>query len=150
MWRLIVILLIVVGAILGCVLSDKGEQAIGAVAGAIVALIVLIGIGKIGEILDRISTKREADARQDASAKGCDAFKVMKESLKKLGCQPQKGEKDSLMVSYQGEHFDIQFHGLYARIWDPAWNVMRADDPDMPKARDAVTELISSSDLLSL
>ena len=65
------------------------------------------------------------------------AFEIMKESLGKLGCQPKVTGKDSIEVAYQGETFDIVCAGLYARIWNCGW-IMKADDPDLSKMRDAV------------
>lgn len=32
----------------------------------------------------------------------------------------------------------MEFGGMYARVWDPIWAGIKADDPDMPKIREAV------------
>ena len=59
-------------------------------------------------------------------------------TLSNLGCQPTKNEDGTLSVSYQGENFHMEFGGMYARVWDPMWAGVKADDPDMPKIREAV------------
>lgn len=32
----------------------------------------------------------------------------------------------------------MEFGGMYARVWDPMWTGVKADDPDLPKIREAV------------
>lgn len=63
---------------------------------------------------------------------------VMFNTLNALGCQPTKNDDGTLSVSYQGENFHMEFGGMYARVWDPMWAGVKADDPDMPKIREAV------------
>lgn len=67
-----------------------------------------------------------------------DTHGLMLRALNALGCQPTKNEDGTLSVSYHGENFHIEFGGMYARIWDPMWAGVKADDPDMPKIREAV------------
>jgi len=67
-----------------------------------------------------------------------DTLGLMFRTLNVLGCQPVKNDDGSLSVSYQGENFHIVFSGMYARIWDPMWAWVRADDPNMPKIQEAV------------
>lgn len=67
-----------------------------------------------------------------------DTLGLMFRTLSKLGCQPTKNEDGTLSVSYQGENFHMEFGGMYARVWDPMWAGVKADDPDMPKIREAV------------
>lgn len=67
-----------------------------------------------------------------------DTLDLMFRTLCNLGCQPTKNEDGTLSVSYQGENFYMQFGGMYARVWDPMWADVKADDPDMPKIREAV------------
>lgn len=67
-----------------------------------------------------------------------DTLGLMFRTLSNLGCQPTKNEDGTLSVSYQGENFHMEFGGMYARVWDPMWAGVKADDPDMPKIREAV------------
>lgn len=67
-----------------------------------------------------------------------DTLGLMFRTLSNLGCQPTKNEDGTLSVSYQGENFHMEFGGMYARVWDPMWDGVKADDPDMPKIREAV------------
>lgn len=67
-----------------------------------------------------------------------DTLGLMFRTLSNLGCQPTKNEDGTLSVSYQGENFHMEFGGMYARVWDPMWAGIKADDLDMPKIREAV------------
>lgn len=67
-----------------------------------------------------------------------DTLGLMFRTLSNLGCQPTKNEDGTLSVSYQGENFHMEFGGMYARVWDPMWAGVKADDPDMPKIREAI------------
>lgn len=67
-----------------------------------------------------------------------DTLGLMFRTLSNLGCQTTKNEDGTLSVSYQGENFHMEFGGMYARVWDPMWAGVKADDPDMPKIREAV------------
>ena len=67
-----------------------------------------------------------------------DTLGLMFRTLSNRGCQPTKNEDGTLSVSYQGENFHMEFGGMYARVWDPMWASIKADDPDMPKIREAV------------
>lgn len=67
-----------------------------------------------------------------------DTIGLMFTTLNALGCQPTKNDDGTLSVSYQGENFHMEFGGMYARVWDPMWAGVKADDPDMPKIREAV------------
>ena len=67
-----------------------------------------------------------------------DTLGLMFRTLSNLGCQPTKNEDGTLSVSHQGESFHMEFGGMYARVWDPMWAGVKADDPDMPKIREAV------------
>lgn len=59
-------------------------------------------------------------------------------ALTEIGCQPNV-DKDGLMhVAYQGESFQVEFTNVYARIWDPAWSTMEANDPQWTTVRDAI------------
>ena len=67
-----------------------------------------------------------------------DTLGLMLTTLNQLGCQPQTNEDGSLLVKYQGETFNMEFGGMYARVWDPMWAAVKADDPELPKIREAV------------
>lgn len=67
-----------------------------------------------------------------------DTLGLMLNTLNQLGCQPTANEDGTLSVQYQGENFLMEFGGMYARVWDPMWASVKADDPDMSKIREAV------------
>lgn len=67
-----------------------------------------------------------------------DTLGLMFNTLCNLGCQPVKNPDDTISVKYQGENFHMEFGGLFARVWDPMWAGVKADDPDLPKIREAV------------
>ncbi len=79
--------------------------------------------------------KIEGDMKQEENP---DTIGLMFDTLNALGCQPTKNDDGTLSVSYQGENFHMEFGGMYARVWDPMWAGVKADDPDMPKIREAV------------
>lgn len=117
---------------------------------------IVAGLIGLGFIIDKISN-RERDAhwenvenrylhtdvednRQEdmKPEEKPDTIGLMFNTLNALGCQPTKNDDGTLSVSYQGENFHMEFGGLYARVWDPMWAGVKADDPDMPKIREAV------------
>lgn len=64
---------------------------------------------------------------------------IAQDALLSIGCKPEVNSDGSISVSYQGENFLMEFYGkYYARVWDPMWAVIKADDPDLPKVREAV------------
>ncbi len=63
---------------------------------------------------------------------------LMLNTLTQIGCQPTANQDGTIAVQYQGENFHIEFGGMYARIWDPMWSGIKADDPDLPQVREAV------------
>lgn len=67
-----------------------------------------------------------------------DTLGLMYSTLCNLGCQPVKNSDDTISVKYQGENFHMEFGGMFARVWDPMWAGVKADDPDLPKIREAV------------
>lgn len=67
-----------------------------------------------------------------------DTIGLMFNTLSTLGCQPTKNDDKTISVSYQGENFHMEFGGMYCRVWDPMWSGIKADDPDLPKVREAV------------
>lgn len=110
--------------------------------GIIFGLVILVGM--LGWIIEALrsfirwvvaiirghkESEQEEDAEQSASTDSGIAFKMMKKALKKLGCQPKEEGDNALSVVFQGENFQINCHGVYARIWDPAWAFIKDDDP---------------------
>lgn len=71
---------------------------------------------------------------------GIEAKEIAAQCLKRLGCQPQANDDGSISVSYQGENFHMSFSPRNARIWDPSWAWVKADDPDLPNIKKAVNE----------
>ena len=67
-----------------------------------------------------------------------DAARLMFNVLSEIGCQPEKDNDGSINVQYQGENFHIDFGGMYARVWDPMWAGIKANDPNLPQIREAV------------
>ena len=67
-----------------------------------------------------------------------DTARLMFNVLSEIGCQPEKDNDGSINVQYQGENFHIAFGGMYARVWDPMWAGIKANDPNLPQIREAV------------
>lgn len=67
-----------------------------------------------------------------------DILGLMFKTLSNLGCQPIANDDGTISVQYQGENFHMEFGGMYASVWDLMWAGVKADDPDMPKIREAV------------
>lgn len=87
--------------------------------------------------------EHEARLRQQKSEMNTNKQKpntldLMFKTLIGLGCQPTKNKDDTISVSYQGENFHMEFGGMYARVWDPMWAGIKADDPNLPRIREAV------------
>lgn len=86
------------------------------------------------------SMKEESmkDDTQNEETQKPDTLGLMFKTLREIGCQPSANDDGTLSVQYQGENFHMEFGGMYARVWDPMWAGVKADDPDMPKIREAV------------
>lgn len=82
--------------------------------------------------------KHIEDSMKEEQENKPDTLGLMFRTLSNLGCQPTMNEDGTISVSYQGENFHMEFGGMYARVWDPMWAGIKADDPDMPKIREAV------------
>lgn len=67
-----------------------------------------------------------------------DTLGLMFNTLTILGCQPKKNDDDTISVSYQGENFQMEFGGMYCRVWDPMWSGIKVDDPELPQVKEAV------------
>ena len=106
---------------------------------SIIAGIIIIGI----IIRHFMKNKNEKEERMDTESiseenKQPNTFDLMMRTLHNLGCQPSANEDGTLSVQYQGENFHMEFGGMYARVWDPMWAGIKADDPDLPNIREAV------------
>lgn len=82
-------------------------------------------------------THKEIEKQMEQNEKP-DTIGLMFNTLITLGCQPAKNGDGTISVSYQGENFHMEFGGMYCRVWDPMWSGIKADDPDLPKVREAV------------
>lgn len=89
-------------------------------------------------VADMHNTQNGEEMKQEQEVAKPDTLGLMFRTLSNLGCQPTRNEDGTLSVLYQGEYFRIEFGGSYARVWDPVWAGVKADDPDMPKIREAV------------
>lgn len=113
----------------------------------IVALVFIGSISRFDEMRQELKGgKKEQQLHEesmkeditDNESQEPDTLGLMFKTLSNLGCQPKKNEDGTLSVSYQSENFHMEFGGMYARVWDPMWAGVKADDPDMPKIREAV------------
>lgn len=89
-------------------------------------------------VADMYKSQDKEEVYQEQNAEKPDTLGLMFSTLNQLGCQQQANEDGTLSVQYQGENFQMEFGGMYARVWDPMWADVKADDPDMPKIREAV------------
>lgn len=80
----------------------------------------------------------EKEMNQEQNVEKPDTKGLMFNTLSQLGCQPTANDDGTISVQYQGENFHMEFGGMYARVWDPMWAGVKANDPDMPKIREAV------------
>lgn len=106
---------------------------------SIIAAVIVIGI-----IIQHLLKIKEGYMEQEKSEETetrnqePDTLGLMLKTLSDLGCQPTKNDDGTLSVQYQGENFHMEFGGMYARVWDLMWAGIKADDPDLPKIREAV------------
>lgn len=82
--------------------------------------------------------KHMEDSMKEEQENLPDTFGLMFRTLSNIGCQPRDNGDGTLTVSYQGEKFHMEFGGMYARVWDAMWAGVKADDPNVPKLREAV------------
>ena len=61
-----------------------------------------------------------------------DTSSLMFRTLSNLGCQSTKNEDGTISVSYQGKNFHLEFGRMYARVLNPMWTGVKADEQDMP------------------
>ena len=105
---------------------------------SIVGTIIVAGI--IIQHFLRLKEQKDERIKEEKRSKieNTDTLGLMFTTLSNLGCQPKKNADGTLSVQYQGENFYMEFGGMYARVWDPMWAGVKADDPDLPNIREAI------------
>ena len=102
--------------------------------------IICVAVYIIAIIADKVtdySKKSQSHPNGDLSEQP-DTARLMFNALSEIGCQPEKDNDGSINVQYQGETFHMDFGGMYARVWDPMWAGIKANDPNLPQIREAV------------
>ena len=102
--------------------------------------IICVAVYIIAIIADKVtdySKKSQSHPNGDLSEQP-DTARLMFNALCEIGCQPEKDNDGSINVQYQGETFHMDFGGMYARVWDPMWAGIKANDPNLPQIREAV------------
>ena len=89
-------------------------------------------------VADMYNTQNNEQMKQDNDTPKPDTQRLMFNTLSQLGCQPTANDDGTISVQYQGENFHMEFGGMYARVWDPLWAGIKADDPELPKVREAI------------
>lgn len=89
-------------------------------------------------VADMYNTQNNEQMKQDNDTPKPDTQRLMFNTLSQLGCQPTANDDGTISVQYQGENFHMEFGGMYARVWDPMWAGIKADDPELPKVREAI------------
>lgn len=90
------------------------------------------------EDYNEMNEAHDMAAQNEPPTNAPDTIGLMFRTLSNLGCQPRTNADGSLSVQYQGENFHMEFGGMYARVWDPMWSGVKADDPELPQIREAV------------
>ena len=80
------------------------------------------------EDFNEMNEAHDMAAQNEPPTNAPDTMGLMFRTLSNLGCQPRTNADGSLSVQYQGENFHMEF---YARVWDPMWSGVKADDPGM-------------------
>lgn len=102
--------------------------------------IICVAVYIIAVIADKVTDyfKKSQSHPNGDSSEQPDTASLMFNALSEIGCQPEKENDGSINVQYQGETFHMDFGGMYARVWDPMWAGIKANDPDLPQIREAV------------
>lgn len=95
--------------------------------------IIALSVEKVIDYLKKCLSHPSGDSSEQP-----DTARLMFNALSEIGCQPEKDNDGSINVQYQGENFHIDFGGMYARVWDPMWAGIKANDPNLPQIREAV------------
>lgn len=82
--------------------------------------------------------QQENEKKNQQQAVDSETAELMFAALEQLGCRPEKNDDGTLSVRYQGEKFDMEFGGRYARIWDLTWYAIKMDDPLLPILKEAI------------
>ena len=99
--------------------------------------IICVAVYIIADKVTDYFKKSQSHPNGDSSVQP-DTARLMFNALCEIGCQPEKDNDGSINVQYQGETFHMDFGGMYARVWDPMWAGIKANDPDLPQIREAV------------
>lgn len=102
--------------------------------------IICVAVYIIAIIADKVTDyfKKSQSHPNGDSSEQPDTARLMFNALSEIGCQPETDNDGSINVQYQGETFHMDFGGMYARVWDPMWAGIKANDPDLPQIREAV------------
>lgn len=102
--------------------------------------IICVAVYIVAIIADKVTDyfKKSQSHPNGDSSEQPDTARLMFNALCEIGCQPEKDNDGSINVQYQGETFHMDFGGMYARVWDPMWAEIKANDPDLPQIREAV------------
>ena len=102
--------------------------------------IICVAVYIIAIIADKVTDyfKKSQSHPNGDSSEQPDTARLMFKALSEIGCQPEKDNDGSINVQYQGETFHMDFGGMYARVWDPMWAGIKANDPNLPQIREAV------------
>lgn len=102
--------------------------------------IICVAVYIIAIIADKVTDyfKKSQSHPNGDSSEQPDTARLMFNALCEIGCQPEKDNDGSINVQYQGETFHMDFGGMYARVWDPMWAGIKANDPNLPQIREAV------------
>ena len=65
---------------------------------------------------------------------------LVRETLKKIGCQPEDNEYGKISFKYQGELFyiDAEEESRFIMIWDPWWGSVEADNEALPYLKEVI------------
>lgn len=63
---------------------------------------------------------------------------ILQQALVAIGCQPKINSDGSLSFAYQGEKFYASISGRFSDIWDPNWNTISSNNPNLPQVREAI------------
>ena len=66
---------------------------------------------------------------------------IVYDALCSIGCQPELKDERTIVVSYQGETFQLDFGvppSRYVRVWDPCWARIEINDPQVDLIKEAV------------
>lgn len=99
--------------------------------------IICVAVYIIADKVTDYFKKSQSHPNGDSSVQP-DTARLMFNVLSEIGCQPEKDNDGSINVQYQGETFHMDFGGMYARVWDPMWAGIKANDPNLPQIREAV------------